>query len=304
MLKQGNCVKLITASGGGNLIAPAGQSLRIKHIEAIASDNDTYLTLQVDRVTVGYYRLKGLSGNHLDTLMPGALRFNLMEWLNKRGNDVSIPVAEGQTFTVSRYAETGYVIVVFDRYDAGDILATMPNGSAANEYIFMQYMNIVTGIAVSGDALFDAALSPAEFPDFPCGKSVPANHKITMLGLVGSPWIDGASGPKGFTTTHIKVVREREVLFDEDRVGLPFRFADYAGSGNFYAARGSVIGAGHHQIGGSYDATGEPLMFDPPLVFEAGVELNIYAVVVAYGTTPTWTAGRADLAAILKVEKA
>ncbi len=303
MLIQGNCVKEITASGGGDLVAPAGQSIQIRKIEVIESTNDTYLTLKVDRVTVGFYRLQGLSGNHIDSYRAGQLKFNMFEFLKSRGINVEIPIAEGQTFTVSRYAETGHVIIVFDRYDAGDIRADMPNGSAASEYTFLQYMNIATGRATSGDALFDEALSPAEFPDFPCGKSVPANHRITMLGLVGSPWIDGQSGPKGFTTTHIKLIREREVLFDEDRNGLPFKFTDYEGSGNFYAAEGSLIGAGRNDIGGSYDPSGVPLIFDPSLVFEAGVELNIYAVVVAYGTTPTWTDGRADLAAILKVER-
>jgi len=291
------------ASAGGDLEAPAGQSLLIKAIYCKPSTSDTYLTLQTDRVTVGYYRVAGLTGNHLGHIEGGGLIFNMMEFLTAKGIDVSIPVAEGQTFTVSRYAEAGYVVLVFDRYDAGDIRSDMPNGSDGKEYTFMQYMDIVTGRTTSGDALFDTSLSPGEFPDFPCGKSVPANHRITMLGLVGTPWYAGQSGPKGSYTTHIKLVREREVLFDEDRDGIPFLSYYKSGTSDIYEAEFSLIGSGMHNIGWGNEGTGEPLIFDPPIVFEAGVELNVYAVIVVVGTTPTWESAKADLGAILKVEK-
>ena len=303
MLLQGNCVKEITASGGGTLVAPAGQSLLIRNIYCEPSSNDSYLTCQVDRVTVAFWRLKGLTGNHLSFIEGAGLILNMTEFLAAKGINISIPIAEGQTFTVSRYAETGKVLLVFDRYDAGDIHADMPNGSDAKEYIFMQYMDIVTGVSASGDALFDTSLSPAEFPDFPCGKAVPANYRITLLGLVGTPWQAGESGPKGYYTTHIKLIREREVLFDEDRNGIPFYSYYTASPSLLYEAAFTLIGSGMHNIGSGMKGTGEPLIFSPTLVFDAGVELNIYAVMVLFGTTPTWSSGKADLAAILKVEK-
>ena len=303
MLRQGNCVKVITASGGGDLEAPAGQSLLIKSIYCIPSSNDTYLTLQVDRVTVGYYRLKGLTGNHLGYIKGAGLILNMMEFLTGKGVNIQIPIAEGQTFTVSRYAETGRVIIVFERYDAGDMSAVMPNGSESKEYTFMQYMDIVTGVSASGDAIFDTALSPSEFPDFPCGKVVPANHRITLLGLVGTPWQQGESGPKGYYTTNIKLIREREVLFDEDRNGIPFQAYYTASPSDLYEAAYSLIGSGMHEIGSGMKGAGEALILNPALVFEAGVELGIYAVMTMFGSAPTWQSGLADFAAILKVEK-
>lgn len=303
MLMQGNCVKQLTGVGGGSIESPAGQSLLIRQIYCNPSDADAFLTLQTDRVTVGYWRLKGKTGNHLSHIRTATMKLNVMEFLAKQGINVSIPVAEGQIFTVSRAAEEGNVVLVFDRYAAGDIMADMPNGSGAKEYVFMQYMDIVTGRAGDGDALFDTALSPAEFPDFPCQKVVPANHRITMLGLVGCPWCDGQADNKGFYTTHIKLIREREVLFDEDRNGIPFDAYMHQGHSAHYAAGFTLIGAGMRTLGGGHGGQGEPLIFDPPLVFEAGMELNVYAVVVEYGTDPVWTANLADLAAILKVEK-
>lgn len=307
MLIQGNCVKVLTGKYdtviNDSIEAPSGQSLLIKRILCTPSSNDTFLTLQTDRVTVGCYRVAGKSGNHLSHIRTAVIESNVMDFLAAKGINVALPVAEGQVFTVSRYGELGNVVLVFDRYDAGDIRADMPNGSAAKEYVFMQYMNIVTGRTDSGNALFDTALSPAEFPDFPCGKSVPANHRITMLGLVGCPWRDGQADSKGLYTTHIRLVREREVLFDEDRNGIPFDAYLHIGTSALYAAGFSLIGAGRRMGQSGHSGTGDPLIFDPPLVFEAGVELNVYAVVVAYGTSPVWTADLADLAAILKVEK-
>jgi len=303
MLIQGNCHKWITASAGGSLEAPAGQSLLIKGIFVRPSTNDTYLTLQVDRVTVGFWRLGGFTGNHLGYIHGADFKLNVMEYLARNGINVSIPIAEGQTFAVSRYAETGDVVVVFERYDAGDMRSDMPNGSDAKEYVFVQYMDSVAGLSASGSALLDTARSPAEFPDFPCGKVVPANHRITLLGLVGSPVCAGLSGTKGWYTTHIKMIREREVLFDEDRNGIPFDADYHSGSSPMYEAGLSMIGAGMHSSAFGLSGEGDPLLFDPPLVFESGVELGVYAVMVMFGSTPTWAANVLDIAAILKVEK-
>ncbi len=303
MLRQGNCVKEITASGGGTLEAPAGQSLLIKAIYVKPSTNDAYLTLQTDRVTVGYYRLGGFTGNHLGYIHGADFKLNLMEFLTSKGVNVHLPIAEGQVFTVSRYAETGHVVIVFDRYDAGDIRADMPNGSDATEYSFVQYMDVVSGLSASGDALVDTSRSPAEFPDFPCGKNVPANHRITMLGLIGSPACMGQSSVKGWYTTHVKLIREREVLFDEDRNGLTFLSYYTSGSTAMYEAAISLIGACMHSSAFGLSGEGDPLIFDPPLIFEAGTELGVYVKTVMFGSTPTWAANMIDLAAILKVEK-
>jgi len=303
MLRQANCVKHLTGLLGGNLEAPAGQSLLIRRIECEPSSNDDYITLSVDRVTLGFWRVQDRSGNHLGSIVTSPIEMNLMAFLASRGINVSIPVGEGQTFNVARGSDAGNVIVVFDRYDAGDILSTMPNGSAAKEYMFMQYMNVGIPLTVAGDALFDVSLSPAEFPDFPCGKVVPANHKITLLGLVGYPWLDPTNQSGGFYTEYIKLIREREVLFDEDRNGLPFKSGTEQSMFAEYKSEYSLIGAGHIVDESRNYAHGEPLLFEPGIEFEAGVELNIYVTCGLFGTPGAWTTTIPDFAAILKVVK-
>lgn len=302
-LRQANMIKRITASGGGTLEARAGESLKVKRIEVVASTHDTYVTVSVDRVTVAFYRVKGKAGNHLSTLHGAYLKQNLMEFLAKRGINVAIPVAEGQTLTVSRYAEAGNVIVVYDRYDAGDVKATDPNGSEAKEYTFIQYAEVGTTPTAAGDVLVDTSLTPAEFPNFPCAAVVPANHNIEMLGIAGSAFAAGAGGPVAFSSKFLKLLKDREVLFDVDRNGIPFDGQDAAATALNYAANFSLIGPGTDILVNTNIITpGEPLMFDPPLMFTPGQELNVYLTISKDGAA-TWTAHADDEGFLLRVRR-
>jgi len=303
MLLQSNKVKRITASGGGDLQAVAGRSLLVKVIYCIASTNDTYLTIRVDRVTVAIYRVKGRAGNHVSPILVGYVTPHIMNFLTQHGVNVFIPIAEGQTFNVSRYAETGNVIIVYDEYDAGDIRADMPNGSQASEYTFLQYMSTSETPTASQDILLDTSLSPAEFPDFPAGKVVPANHEITLMGLVGHPFTTGAAGPNAWGTTFVKLLREREVLFDDDRNGIPFDGQDATATADAYMCNFSLIGpCTPVLLDSAVKVIGDPLMFDPPIVFPEGAELNIYLSGIMT-TAAAWEETMVSIAAILKVKK-
>lgn len=302
MLLQGNCVKRLTAAKGGDLKADAGESFLIRRIFCKPSDDDTYLTLRVDRKTVGVYRVKTRYGNHLGCIGEDYIPLNLMAFLELKNVNVSIPVAEGQSFNVSRANEIGEVVVVYDIHTAGDILATMPNGSDSKEFMFIQYMDTKTYPSASGDTLLDLSLSPAEFPDFPCGAVVPARHKIEILGLCGMPVGNKIWDSFYIGSTFVKLIKDRECLFDEDRHGIPFRRGEPSMSAlPSYGAENSLIGNGVDLF------FGEPLMFDPVLSFVSGEELLIYITFFADGTcllnrkgTETDTLDCIDLAAILR----
>lgn len=303
MLLQANMIKRITASGGGSLEARAGESLRVKRIEVVPSTNDGYLTISVDQVRVAYYRIKGKAGNHLGTLHGGYLKGNLMGFLAGKGVNVTIPVAEGQSLSIGRYAEAGNVIVIYDRYDAGDVKATDANGSAGKEYTFLQYAKVGTAPTASGDAVIDTALTPAEFPNFPCGAVVPANHNIDLIGIVGSPFVDGAAGPISFASTFIKLMKDREVLFDVDRNGIPFDGQAAAATALAYAGNFSLIGPGTEILLNTNIVTpGDPLIFEPAIPFTQGQELNAILSVVKTGAA-TWTDNVDDQAFILRVKR-
>lgn len=302
-LLRANMVKRITASAGGTLTAQAGESLRVKRIECVPSTNDTYLRVSVDQVLVAFYRLKGKAGNHLGTLHGAYLKGNIMEFLASRGINVSIPVAEGQTLAVTRYAEAGNVMIVYDRFDAGDCKATDPNGSNAKEYTFIQYSTIGTTPTVSGDAQLDTSLTPAEFPNFPCDAVVPANTAIDLLGIAGSPFNDAEAGPAGWATSFLKLIKDREILFDPDRNGLPFDAQNAAATADSQSGNFSLIGPGTEILVNTNAITpGDPLMFTPPIAFPTGAELNAYLTLVKTGS-PTWANTLVDVGFILKVRR-
>ena len=298
MLKQANCVKRITASGGGDLQADAGESFLVRCLYGEPSSNDTFLTLRVDRKTVGVYRLGGKAGNHLSFYTEGNFKNNLMEFLTKKEINVAIPVAEGQTFTVSRYAETGEVIIVYDIYDAGDITAVMPNGSDAKDYLFINYLNNSATKAVSGDLLLDESESPAEFPDFPAAAVVPARHTIEVLGIIGQPTGHKTSGDNYILSSFVKMIKDRETLFDEDRAGIVFRAKKPSEDKTMYRTDFSLIGGcimNHYAQ--ADELLSDPWMLSPVLVFQPGEELLVYVTFELTGTD-TLLADTVDVALI------
>ena len=307
MLKQGNCVKRFTAVSTDTLEANAGESFLIRGIYVVPETDNGYLILKVDRKTVGVYRIYGRSGNHLGVMNGGYINKNLMQFLQSKGVNCSIPIAEGQSFSVSSVGTSPVVVIVYDTYDAGDIRADMPNGTDSKEYMFIQYMDTSATVDASETVELDTSLSPAEFPDFPCGKSVPANSEIEILGLVGCPCGDGFAAGTNIGSSFVKLVKERETLFDEDRNGIPFRYQwdNLAGA---YLAEYSLIGSctpflvHDAGMGLTYNVSfGDPLMFEPALKFQSGEELLIYMSFILAGTR-TLSANTIDLAAIMRVK--
>lgn len=306
MLKYSNAAFEIAGLTTYDLTADVGESFLIKKITVFAPSNDGYLILRVDRKTVAVYRTKGHSGNHLGHPQTGWLHKNLMERLAAYDINVSIPVAEGQTFSYLFSAGNGHVCSYYDVYDAGDIRADMANGSDAKEYTFIQYMDVATAPSASGDVLLNTSLSPAEFPTFPCGGNVPPRHTIDVLGLVGSPIGDDTDSSNYIVTDFVKLVKEREVLFDQRRRGFLFTGLRGSSGGQVWNNTFSPIGPCVPVQIALYDQDStqpswqDPLIFDEPIHMRSGEELNVYVTCRLAGSH-TLTALSIDLAAILRV---
>lgn len=303
MLRQSDCIKHLPDALGGSLQADSGESFLVKGIFVVPSSGDTYLTIKIDNFTVGYYRLVGKAGNHLGGIHYYNPGFNLMDFLVKRGLPFSLPIAEGQKLTVTRANEAGNILILFDRHDAGDIRTDMPCGTESKTYGFMQYLKNGTQLSADGDLELDTAITPAEFPDFPAGKACPANTTIKLHGIAGSAHNEGDM-TNYWHDTYLKLVREREVLFDEDRLGIPFLSdADGASYDPQYRDSKSIIGSGatFAEIAAWY-AGRPPLMFAEPLEFSSGEELLVYVSGKKEGTYTT-VDDKVDVALIFEVIK-
>lgn len=276
MLRQANCVKSVATAVAFSLQADAGESFLIKSVIFADALTTSYPVFRVDRKTVGCYRGGAQGVQHLGGAVDAYMPFNLMDWLMSKGVDMSIPVAEGQTFTITRAGTTGALTVVYDIYDAGDILPTMLNGTASKEYNFIQYMTASEVLKAAVDYELSVSLSPAEFPDFPCGKVVPAKTEIDVLGVAGMPVCVGDA--TNYTiTNYLKLVKDREILFDEDRNGIPFKALGAVAAATtrkiVHSLIGDCVSIGATLSDPSY---GVPLLFNPPLHFVSGEELLVY----------------------------
>jgi len=281
MLKQVNCVKHALNTAGLTLIADIGESFLVKAIYVGRCTTDAYLAPKIDNFSVAYWLVKGKAGNQLGTQRLSYSGYNLMDRLVKKGLPFTLPIAEGQKLTLPALDGIGTMVVVYDIYDAGDIRSDMPNGTASKTFAFIQYMREGSVLAASGDMLLDTSLTPAEFPDFPAGKSVPPKISIKLHGIHGSPVADAASSGNLFYSTYLKLVRDREVLLDEDRNGIPFLGDSGATGSASYAKAESIIGQCGELSGelNMYNSR-DPYWFDPPLVFTAGEELLVYLTFV------------------------
>jgi hypothetical protein len=258
----------------------SGESILVTGVR-VFDDSSEYSTIQIDKTTVGYFRVSETNGNHISFNKAasniegytGVLAQNLLGLMLQREVFKGYPVGEGETFRIVNNSDANELKQVsYDIYDAGDIKPEDENGSKSSKYFAVLYGDTGAVIAAAGDALYDNALNPAEFPSFPYSGDVPANTLISLHGILGREvGIRNATPATAIYTTYLKLVKGREVLFDPDRNGLLFNAHNVLGTSEI------VKGGGLSVIGdfSNYDPR-PPLLFDEPVMFQGGEELNMY----------------------------
>lgn len=293
-LKAQNQIKTQLGATVLTLRADPGEAFLVKQIK-IYSAAGTYVTLKTEKTTVGYLRVDQTYGNHLafpliETLAGVLNRFlpkNLLDFLFGAGIFKGYPVAEGESFIISG-AEGAADIksIVYDILEPADIKNTDPNGSKAQEYFMISYGDTGAAISTAGDQELDNPLCPAEFPAFPFSKEVPSRFEILVHGITGSEVaVVNATPALAIYTRYLKLIKDREVLFDEDRNGILFD------SSRVTLTAGTYIASGHSLIGAMNEIDPRPpLLFPEPLLFDQGDELNAYITTVEPVDASTITA--------------
>ncbi len=225
----------------------------------------------------------------------------LLKYLDRKGLWKGFPVAEGETLKVTGVSQANAIqCLVYEIHDAADMLPATENGSKSLTYTFLNYGNCGGNINTNGDSLYNTSQSPAEFPQFPFGSVVPAKHEIEILGICASPFAAKENDDTDYIYTQfLKLVRDREVLFDEDRQGIIFDNRQLSLTG-----RVDSVAQGFSLIGNKseYDLN-DPFMFDPPLKFFPGDELLIYVTTVASGAGQNLTTAEHEICLIERVTR-
>jgi hypothetical protein len=232
--------------------------------------------------------------------MPGQM--TLFALMQKWGLLDGYPVAVGETFKITGAKQANAIqMVTYEIYDEEDMKAEMPNGSRALEYIFINYGHTGASITAPGSHLFDTTLNPGEFADFPFGKTVPAKTEVDLIAILASDFAPSQNdGSDSQYTQYLKLIAERETLFDEDRNGLLF----LGPSGTNVGGR-DRIGEGQSLFGNYSDVDMNlPFRFVAPLTYKGGDDLDIYVTTAGAGTYQDIEVGEQEIALILKVRRA
>jgi hypothetical protein len=283
-LKRAGMVKSVSGTTEISLAAGPDESFLVRDI-MVFNPTGTHLTLTVGRATVGYFRISGSQGNHLQ-YPPGGGDANragnktLLGLLGEMGHFRGYPVPSGYTLSGSGAAQSGcFQSVIYDVYDPGDIREDQANGPKANELDYVIYGNSGATIATAAAHLLDTVVNPAEFATFPFGGTVPSKTNITVHGVLCSTFAPSENdGTDDVATSYLRFTKDREVLFDEDRNGILLEQALGSQSGD-------QVGDGQSPIGNYNDVDNRsPLFFDPPLVCGEGTELLLHYTTKIDGT--------------------
>ncbi len=217
MLKE----NMTAATASLSIKADIGESLVIKQLLVGALHSGGFCECLIDRLSVGFWYIGDINANHLEQCGVTDVLPNLYVRLQQLGIFNGYPVAEGETFEI-KPAVAGATIVgaiVYEVHEAGDMTSEMPGGSKADEYTFVNYGTNKAIIAAGEYGDLDKSRNPSEYPAFPFGEVVPAGQEIDIHGILLKTW-GGYVDDTADTMRFLKLIRDRKVLFNEDRRGI------------------------------------------------------------------------------------
>jgi len=242
-----------------------------------AGEVDTAVALTQAAADTNYARVPQM------TETPSSFKQTILSYLAAKGLFTGFPVAEGETFTIQLITgATSVCMVEYEIYDAGDIVNTMENGSRSNTFLYISYGDTGANLQLVVNTTLGESNNPAEYPDFPFGGIVPSGQKIELIGILASDISPAANVTGTYSyTEYLKLMKGREVLFDEDHNGLLYYNPQQDPPGAV-----NLIGEGFAP-GGNFTQCDikQPLMFDPPLIFLEGEELTVSWHIANDGTT-------------------
>jgi len=239
-----------------SLKADPGEAFLVEEIKVATTDPTEFTKVLINRVTVAYLSTFNIYTSQFWFSEDMAQVPNLMRRLWKDGVFKGYPIAEGEEMIVDITGSgSPYVRLNYQVLEPGDIKADQENGSLAKEYIHFNYGTNSAQINDGAEGKIDKCLTPVEFPDFPFGALVPPKTEIDILGICIGTYRKAVQFNQ--LLRWLKLVRGREVLFDEDRRGM-------------YVAGGMLDYPFHaYGIGRWYNPLPEPLSF------KAGDELTL-----------------------------
>lgn len=209
------------ATAALSIKADVGESLKIKQLLVGALHSGGFCECFIDRLSVGFWYIGDINANHLEQCGVTDVLPNLYERLQQLKIFEGYPIAEGETFEIKPATQGATIVgaIIYEVHEAGDMASDMPGGSKSDEYMFINYGTNKAAIAAATYGDLDKSRNPGEYPAFPFGDVVPAGHEIDIHGVLIKTW-GGYVDHTAETMRFLKLIRDRKVLFNEDRRGI------------------------------------------------------------------------------------
>jgi len=291
-------VKVLKGAGDLELEAKTGKSLFVKDIQ-VYNPVSNYATITIQKTSVGYVRVGGTLGNHLHFPLEDSEKQTILGYLFDKEIFRGYPIAEGEKLTISGVGQSGAIQkVIYEEWEAGDKTSDMPNGSKADEYEYISYGTVSANVTTAGETACNVANNPKEFIGFPWEVGVPAKKVIEVIGVLASDFFAGTGTTgQGSWTENIKMFKEREVFFDEDKRGILMDAESQADTVD-------VLAKGQSNAGNYSDTDRRlPLIFPTSLSFSEGEELNVSWLHDAKAVAGTILTTELEIGLILRVRR-
>jgi hypothetical protein len=274
---------MASASANLELTAKVGESLLIKQLRVGARHAGGFCECLIDRLSVGFWYIGNMDRNHLEQCSETTVIPNVFERLIQLAVFNGYPIGEGETFEIKPAVQGSDIVgtIIYEVHDPADIKPEMDSGSKSASYMFLNYGTNTAQIVASTYGPLDKSRNPSEYPAFPFGEVVPANHEIDIVGILLRDW-GGYVDDTANNMRYLKLTKDRKVLFNDDRRGIY-----------------SCQGMSYFTWGPNRTTNVDIKLFPQPLTFRSGDELLIE--LSAGGTAIT--AEDVEIAMIMKVRR-
>ena len=264
--------KAVLSASEITLTPTPGRSYKITDIAVETTQSEDFATIRSGLASVGYLSVGDSDHNHLSLFPDIANPQSLRKFLELAEMVVDYPVIEGDTFSVRLANASELIKICYEEYEAADMTADLPNGKAAKQLLILLYGTNAKTLDAEGFVTVDKMLTPAEFPNFPFESVVPTGrtfrlHAIAFLDISHNSYT--GSVDTIMNTKHLRLTKNREVLFDPDMLGFYVR-----GDGAVTGSINTVVNNGDNQlpyVGNS--AAGGFFILPEDVEFKAGDEL-------------------------------
>lgn len=250
------------------LTPKSGEDIVVKDIYVYNPASD-FVTVTISQSTVGYFRVNSIYfGNHLPYPLSKE-QMTIIGYFMKMGLFQPYPIQENETFAIAGAAQAGAAVsVLYDRYSAGDIKNTQPNGSKATERYYIQYGRS-PGSLSDGLNTINVPLNPVQFDKYPFGERVPDGSQLDIHALLATPVGYYISAASQMNYKYIKMIKNEDILGDV------FNLDGYFYEGNLVSGTTRDTQNGR-AVGGNMDDNDSrtPFMFNPPVTGEGGTILT------------------------------